>query len=144
MAHRSLASRLAALAAVLLPLPATAQSIDGYYAGRLRCDAIPAKSVAALDVAFSVTLTRGNATYRRAIHSPDGKLHITDETGEGKVAADGTVSLSGRAAFMSWHYDASYAGTVSGGSLKLLGRQHWEFGDGTTFDRPCTAIVTRG
>lgn len=134
---------LLAVAAIASPALA-AQPFDGYYAGRLTCDAVAVKPIGPLNIAFAVTITGGNATYRRAIYSPDGKMHMTDETGEGKASADGVVTLSGRAEFMSWHYDASYAGKIAGDTVDLVGKQHWEFTDGTVFDRPCKATVKRG
>jgi hypothetical protein len=102
---------LAIVTATMLGTPrASAQSFDGYFSGRLMCDPIPSKSIGALNIAFNLTVTRGNATYRRAIYTPDGKMFLTNETGEGKVADDGTIALSGRAEFSSWHYQASYGG----------------------------------
>lgn len=134
---------IAALALALGQTPAVAQSFDGYYAGRLMCDPIPGKAIGALNIAFSLTLTRGNATYRRAIYAPDGKMFLTNETGEGRVSADGLVTLNGRAEFSTWHYDASYGGKIIGNALELTGKQHWEFADAPPYDRPCKASVTR-
>lgn len=134
---------ITSVALMLGPLPAAAQSFDGYYSGRLMCDPIPSKSIGALNIAFNLTLTRGNATYRRAIYSPDGKMFLTNETGEGGVSADGRVALSGRAEFSSWHYQASYGGKVVGNALELTGVQHWEFADASPYDRPCKATVAR-
>jgi len=134
---------LLAVAAATAAPAAAAQPFDGYYAGKLICDPVPAKSIGPLNIAFSVTLTGGNATYRRAIYSPDGKMHMTDETGEGKASGEGAVTLTGRAEFMNWHYEATYEGRIAGKTLELAGKQHWEFADGTSFDRPCKATVNR-
>ncbi len=142
-AHLVLALAIAAASSMPASLPAAAQSFDGYYVGRLMCDPIPSKAIGALNIAFNMTLNHGNATYRRAIYTPDGKMLLTVETGEGSVSADGTVTLSGRAEFSTWHYQATYAGKVVANSLELSGKQHWEFADAPPYDRPCKASVTR-
>lgn len=139
-----LALAIVAVSSMPASLPAAAQSFDGYYVGRPMCDPIPSKAIGALNIAFNMTLNHDNATHRRAIYTPDGKTLLTVETGEGSVSADGTVTLSGRAEFSTWHHAATYGGKVVDNSLELRGKRHREFTDAPPYDRPCKAGVTRG
>ncbi len=134
------ATVLGALAAMMLALPASAQSLDGTYAGFIMCDAISTKYPKPLRGPFKMMISGGKVTYERQIFSPTGQPTGFFERGGGSINPSGTITLAGKAQVSDGGATTSYTGTIAGGVARLSGTQNWT----KTGDRKCTIEAKLG
>ncbi|MCC7281398.1 MAG: hypothetical protein IT556_03370 [Acetobacteraceae bacterium] len=133
------------LGALLLgAMPAAAQSFDGVWQGRIRCEA--AGSLGALNAPIKVTIAGNRASYEREIRSTSDRSQVlATETGSGTVAADGTVRMNGTVGAATWRQDSNFTGrmqrptTTLGGGITTFSRQN-----NAGVERRCTATITPG
>ncbi|MBL8674177.1 MAG: hypothetical protein JNL07_04750 [Rhodospirillales bacterium] len=142
--------RIAVLSAAGLsfvpPREASAQGLDGVYAGTIGCATMPGVTARQLRTPFRMTVTGGIATYEREVldvktNAPTGLM----ERGSGTVTPAGAISLTGRADGQASRGVMSYSGAIVGGAVTLAGTQTWSTGgtqQGAT--RPCTIELKRG
>lgn len=130
----------------LLLFTSAAQAQDGSWTGRMRCDAIPNMTSGPLNAPFTMTMAGGMAHYTREVQTTAGQVSGRPETGQGRIGADGSLTLEGSAAPSgqhSWAYSARYSGRIVGDAVTLRGTQ-----DGTVrtipHQRPCTIMLRRG
>ncbi len=124
------------LGAVLLAAgPGRAQSLDGTWQGRLRCEA--AGTLGALSAPIKLSVTGSRITYEREVRNPSNRSQVVaTETGSGTVAPDGQVRMSGAVSGAGWRQDSSYSGRLVRPSATLPGTI-------TTFDRANNAGIER-
>jgi hypothetical protein len=132
---------LIGLTAVLgLFAQAGAQSLDGSFAGTIRCDALPRQRP--LVTKINMTVADGMAKYEREILDPtSGTGSGIFERGQGPVGPDGAVALKTHADATShgYSYDAEYKGKIEGSLARFTGTQYWKIrGQTGTIPRPCT------
>jgi hypothetical protein len=136
---------LALLVAIGSCAPVDAQSVDGSYAGTIRCNALPRQRPLVTKVAM--TVADGQAKYEREILDPNGGMGTgVFERGQGPVGPDGTVTLTthATATAQAYSYDAEYKGRIEGGIARFAGTQHWKIrGQTGTIPRPCTLELMR-
>ena len=143
--------RRAALA-LLLALPglaggASAQpGFDGAWGGRLVCDAFPGVTQAPLNQPLTVTIAGGAARYERLVLTAQGQPTGYAERGEGRVGADGTLTLTGLATGRNFAYTARYDGRLGAdGRGSLRGEQEWRAGNAIGMQtRSCRIGLRRG
>jgi hypothetical protein len=131
---------------LLIAVTASAQGLDGNWNGRLRCDALNVPGQRPLDTAIRITIANGRAAFRRVVLNPDGSPTGIAEVGDGTVAADGSITLSGTANGPRYNYVSHYAGRLSAerGTGQLSGAQDWAAGQAVGGQRrPCTIGLRR-
>lgn len=122
--------------------PASAQSLDGSFAGLIRCDALPRQGPLRTKVAM--TLAEGLAKYEREIYHPDGSPSGVFERGQGPIGPTGEVTLKTHADAAGYSYDAEYKGRIEGSIARFAGTQYWKIrGQTGTIPRPCTLELMR-
>ena len=137
---------LIGLAAVLgLWAQAGAQTVDGSFAGTIRCDALPRQKPLVTKV--TMTVADGLAKYEREILDPTGGMPTgVFERGQGPVGSGGEVTLKTHATATSqgYSYDAEYRGKIEGSLARFTGAQYWRIkGQTGTIPRPCTLELMR-
>jgi len=127
---------------------ASAQPASVTWQGRMRCDAMPGITTIPLDIAFTLTVTGDMARYTRPVMQADSRQTSgRAETGSGRVAADGAVTLRGSAEGAEYRYTATYQGRLppGGGAARLVGTQDWVIPTrNVATRRPCTIELRRG
>jgi hypothetical protein len=131
------------LAAVIgLWVQAGAESLDGSFAGLIRCDALPRQGPLRTKVAM--TLAEGLAKYEREIYHADGSPSGVFERGQGPIGPAGEVTLKTHADAPGYSYDAEYKGRIEGSIARFTGTQYWKIrGQTGTIPRPCTLELMR-
>jgi hypothetical protein len=131
------------LAAVIgLWVQAGAESLDGSFAGLIRCDALPRQGPLRTKVAM--TLAEGLAKYEREIYHPDGSPSGVFERGQGPIGPAGEVTLKTHTDAPGYSYDAEYKGRIEGSIARFTGTQYWKIrGQTGTIPRPCTLELMR-
>lgn len=111
----------------------------------MRCDPIPNMTSGQLNAPFSMTVSGGIARYTREVQTTTGQVSGRPETGQGRIGADGSLTLEGSAAPSgqnSWAYSSRYSGRIVGDAVTLQGTQ-----DGTVrtvpHQRPCTITLRK-
>ncbi len=123
--------------------PAWAQNFDGEWRGRITCDVMPGTQ-GRLNSEFVLRVAGGRASFERAINTAEGYATGNLERGEGPVAADGQVTITGRGNTRVSNYRSSYTGRITGNRMQLTGAQDWAIGSRAgTFHRPCQINLTR-
>jgi hypothetical protein len=115
-------------AGVAGPAPRAEPPASVAWTGRLRCDALPGRVQGPLDVDFSLVVTGDRARYERDIRDPASvRTGVTYwERGEGVVAPDGSLRLSGYATGRDWSYTTRFEGRLdASGAGELRGAQSW-------------------
>ncbi len=132
------------LAAGLAASPALAQPAPEHWTGRMRCEALPGRTMGPLDVAFALTIAGNRAHYERNVRDARSNALASGywERGEGVLAPDGTLRLEGGAAAQRWSYSAVYEGRLGRGRGELQGAQFWQDGGGT-LRRACAINLRR-
>jgi hypothetical protein len=123
--------------------PAAAQSFNGVWEGRLRCDAVEGMTQTPLDVVFTIRVEAGVAKYERPVLSATAARTGAWERGEGRVAADGALLLQGGSAGRGFGYRARYEGRLGADGVgRFTGTQEWILAD-RDFTRACTVEVKK-
>lgn len=136
---------VAMLVVVCLALPAgdtAAQSLDGSYRGSLTCAKLPFTDAALDNEPVAVTIANGKARYWRTIYGANRRTVVGKETGNGTLAADGTLVLTGGWTGLRDSVKASYNGKLTGGAAVLSGKQIVRF-QGHSYNRDCTMTLKR-
>lgn len=134
--------RAAGLLALILAAPASAQGVDGTYAGTLSCEILAGQTRRQLATDIRITITGTNVSYEREILNPDGGGSTgIKERGTGSVTGT-NLSMAAAGRGNSWSYEASYNGTITGGTIAMRGVQKWHVNRGNQ-DRPCTINARR-
>ncbi|MBX3499738.1 MAG: hypothetical protein KF889_09870 [Alphaproteobacteria bacterium] len=131
----------AGLLAMAVAAPAAAQGLDGAYAGRLSCEILAGQTRRALATDIRITIAGTTVSYEREIHSPDGGTTGIKERGTGTVRGT-SLSMAATGRGNSWSYEASYSGTITGGTIAMRGAQKWHVNRGNQ-DRQCTINARR-
>jgi hypothetical protein len=89
-------------------------------------------------------LTSNVLRYRHTVLDEDGTAGMGVETGEGPVARDGHVTLTGawKSQAAGYAYEARYAGTVGPKGGELSGHQAWTI-HGRRAERSCRMTLSR-
>lgn len=134
--------RAAGMVALILAAPASAQGVDGTYAGTLSCEILAGQTRRQLATDIRITITGTNVSYEREILNPDGGGSTgIKERGTGSVTGT-NLSMAAAGRGNSWSYEASYNGTITGGTIAMRGVQKWHVNRGNQ-DRPCTINARR-
>ncbi|NBS43762.1 MAG: hypothetical protein EBT34_08550 [Acetobacteraceae bacterium] len=123
--------------------PVAAQSFNGIWEGRLRCDAVAGMTQTPLDVAFTIRVEAGLAKYERPVLSATAARTGAWERGEGRVAADGELMMQGGSSGRGFGYRARYEGRLGADGIgHFTGAQDWILSD-REFTRACTVEVRK-
>ena len=134
--------RAAALLALVLAMPASAQGLDGLYLGKLSCEVIAGQTRRELSTDIRITITGTTVNYEREIINPDGGGSTgIKERGTGSVKGN-AVSMAAAGRGNSWSYEASYNGSITGGTIAMRGVQKWYVNRGNQ-DRQCAINAQR-
>ena len=134
--------RAAALLALILATPASAQGLDGLYTGKLSCEIIAGQTRRPLSTDIRITIAGTSVRYEREILNPDGGGSTgIKERGTGSVNGN-TLSMTAAGRGNSWSYEASYNGTIAGGAIAMRGVQKWHVNRGNQ-NRPCVIDARR-
>jgi len=129
--------RAAGVLALLVALPANAQGLDGTYLGQLSCEILAGQTRRQLATDIRIVIAGTNVSYEREILNPDGGGSTgIKERGTGTVKPP-NLSMAAAGRGNSWSYEASYSGTVTGGTIAMRGVQKWHVNRGNQ-DRQCT------
>lgn len=122
---------------------AGAQTVDGSFAGTIRCDALPRQKPLVTKV--TMTVADGLAKYEREVLDPTGGMPTgVFERGQGPVGPDGAATLKTHADTLGYSYDAEYRGKIEGSLARFTGTQYWRIRRETgTIPRPCTLELMR-
>ncbi len=134
-----------ALGAVMLTAgPALAQSMDGTWQGRIRCEA--AGTLRALNSPITVTIAGTRATYERNIVNPsDTSRSLGTESGNGTVAPDGTVRMTGSFGNAAARQESSFSGRLARPSSTLAGTiTTFSRANASGIERRCTITIQPG
>ena len=131
----------AALLALVLATPASAQGVDGNYVGKLSCELIAGQTRRQLATDIRITIAGANVSYEREILSESGNTTGNMERGTGSVKGN-ALSLAGGGRGNSWSYEASYNGTITAGTIAMRGVQKWYINRANQ-DRPCVINAQR-
>lgn len=121
--------------------PANAQGIDGVYAGSLGCETLVGQTRRQLASDIRITIAGTAVSYEREILNPDGGGTGIKERGTGTVKGD-SLSMAATGRGNGWSYEASYSGTIGGGTIAMRGAQKWRVNQGNQ-DRQCTINARR-
>ena len=128
---------VAALLALLLAMPASAQGLDGLYLGKLSCEVIAGQTRRELVTDIRITLAGTAVNYEREILNPDGGGTTgIKERGTGSVKGN-ALSMAAAGRGNNWSYEASYNGTIA-----MRGVQKWYVNRGNQ-DRQCVINARR-
>jgi hypothetical protein len=118
---------------------------DAVWHGRLTCDPLPGVTQRPLNQPLTVTVSGGVARYERLVLTADGQQTGYAERGEGPVARDGAVTLTGLATGRGFRYTARYSGRLGAdGRGALAGEQEWIADRGIGMQtRPCRIGLRR-
>lgn len=131
---------LAAVAGMLLAVPAQAQVRDAEYRGTLVCGKLPFAQDPQR-AAIVVKITGNEGPYERPVHMPIRSKVVGKETGTVKL--DGNkIALTGGWKSDKDSYEASYSGAFVRRSAKLSGTQKWTH-DGKSYTRTCSGAIQR-
>ena len=131
-----------ALAVCAVSSPADAQGVDGVYAGTLSCEMLAGQTRRQLATDIRITIAGTSVSYEREILNPDGGGTTgIKERGTGEVRGSG-LSMAAAGRGNSWSYEATYSGTIAGGTIAMRGIQKWHVNRGNQ-DRPCTINARR-
>jgi hypothetical protein len=125
------------------PLAVTRQ----VWRGSLRCGPVQGLTAVPLNQPIEVTVFDNVARYDRPVRIPARSIESgVHEHGEGTVAPDGSVTLSGGAASPPYRYSAQYSGMLrpDGETSRLSGFQKWTAPRIRSHDRPCSMMLRRG
>jgi len=143
-----LSSGVATLAAVaglggaMTTSPVAAQSLDGVYSGQLSCEVLAGQTRRQLATDIRITIAGTGVSYEREILNPDGGGSTgIKERGTGTVSAN-NLSMAAAGRGNSWSYEASYNGTITGGTIAMRGVQKWHVNRGNQ-DRQCVINARR-
>ncbi len=131
---------VAALTFGLVSATASPQSLNGEYKALLTCAKLPFTDAPLDDEPVKLVVANGKATYSRTLYGQNRKTVSGKETGSGKVAADGAISLTGSWRGIKNTMQASYSGKLTGGDSVLNGKHVFNY-QGGTYDRSCTLTV---
>jgi hypothetical protein len=132
----------AAFLALVIAAPAAAQGLDGTYVGTLSCEILAGQTRRQLATDIRITIAGTNVSYEREILNPDGGGTTgIKERGTGEVKG-GSLSMAAAGRGNSWSYEASYTGTITGGTIAMRGLQKWHVNRGNQ-DRQCTINAWR-
>jgi hypothetical protein len=126
---------------LVLASPAGAQGLDGLYVGKLSCEMLAGQTRTPLATDIRITIAGTNVSYEREIHSPEGGTTGIKERGTGTVSG-ASLSMAAAGRGNSWSYQASYSGTIAGGTIAMRGVQKWHVNRGNQ-DRQCTINARR-
>ena len=143
MSQRALSLALAVFAAPFAALlPAHAQGLDGAYVGTLSCEILAGQTRRQLSTDIHITVAGTNVSYEREILNPDGGGTTgIKERGMGAVTGN-NLSMAAVGRGNSWSYEASYSGTITGGTIAMRGVQKWNVNRGNQ-DRQCVINARR-
>lgn len=134
--------RAAALLALALATPASAQGVDGTYVGKLSCEIIAGQTRRQLATDIQITISGSAVNYEREILTPDGGGPTgIKERGTGSVKGT-SLSMAGAGRGNSWNYEASYNGSITGGTIAMRGVQKWYINRANQ-DRQCVINAQR-
>jgi hypothetical protein len=133
--------RAAALLALVLATPASAQGLDGLYLGKLSCEMIAGQTRRELATEIRITIAGTTVNYEREIFSESGAPTGNKERGTGAVKGN-SLSMAGAGRGNSWSYEASYNGTITGGTIGMRGVQKWYINRANQ-DRQCAINAQR-
>lgn len=133
--------RSVGLLALALATPATAQTLDGVYAGTLGCETLVGQTRRQLATDIRIAIAGAIVSYEREILNPDGGATGNKERGTGEVKGN-SLSMAATGRGTGWSYEASYSGTITGGTITMRGVQKWRVNQGSQ-DRPCTINARR-
>jgi hypothetical protein len=134
--------RAAGVLALILATPASAQGVDGAYGGTLSCEILAGQTRRQLATDIRITIAGTNVSYEREILNPDGGGSTgIKERGTGSVSGT-NISMAAAGRGNSWSYEASYNGTITGGTIAMRGVQKWHVNRGNQ-DRSCTINARR-
>jgi hypothetical protein len=128
--------------------PATAQSGQNFWRGRINCAKLSfARSPQRVPMTLTVSGNAATYTHRvRVVYSRNNSPAVGTEVGSGTVAADGAITLSAMwtatGANPRLTYTASYSGRMHPDTAELQGGQVWSY-DGKTENRSCSIRLNR-
>lgn len=120
---------------------ANAQGADGVYAGSLGCETLVGQTRRQLASDIRITIAGTAVSYEREILNPDGGGTGIKERGTGDVKGN-NLSMAATGRGNGWSYEASYSGTITGGTIAMRGVQKWQLNRGNQ-DRTCTINARR-
>jgi len=123
--------------------PGRAAGIEGRYTGTLTCAQIPNSTYRAVTVDAVLVVSGAQAEFSRDVLSMDGKQVVAKETARGRIAGDGSVSLTGGADGPGWHFESSFEGKLKDGKFELSGKERIPRPGGQIFVRDCRVTAVR-
>jgi hypothetical protein len=126
--------------------PHDAAAATQIWRGTLRCGPVLGLSRIPLTRPIQVTVTGNVAHYDHAIRIADTTIDTdVHERGDGAVAADGSLTLTGEASAPAYHYSAQYSGMLrpDGETSRLSGMQKWTSRRVRPYDRTCSMTLRR-
>lgn len=138
--------RAAAFVAAGLLSLAPARAQDAIYTGTLKCDAIPAMDLPALNARVIITQQGDRLTFIREFRSSDGSGSGGRETAIGTLAG-GKAALTGGASVTNargstTELQSRFDATLVNGTITLAGRQTWVRRNRSAA-RDCTGTLRR-
>ena len=118
-------------------LPVCAQSFDGAYRGTLNCAKLSWTKAPLTNEPVSVAILDGKVSYSRVLYGVDRSKVVGQESGNGTIAPDGTIALSGGFQGRRDTMKANYRGKLENGAGILNGAQSVTY-QGKTENRACT------
>ena len=118
-------------------LPVSAQSFDGAYRGTLNCAKLSWTKAPLTNEPVSVAILDGKVSYSRVLYGVDRTKVVGQESGNGTIAPDGTIALSGGSTGNLGTMKATYKGKLEAGAGILNGAQSVTY-QGKTEIRACT------
>jgi hypothetical protein len=134
-------SAFVTLSSAMATSPAAAQALDGVYAGSLGCETLVGQTRRQLASDIRITIAGTAVSYEREILNPDGGGTGIKERGTGDVKGN-SLSMAATGRGNGWSYEASYSGTIAGGTIAMRGVQKWRVNQGNQ-DRSCTINARR-
>ena len=125
------------------PVAATPAQV---WRGALRCRPIRGIARQPLNQPVEVIVSGGVARYEHAVRRPDpGGAADVHEIGEGTIAPDGSLTLTGQASAQLFRYSAQYSGMLQpdGGPSRLAGKQSWYANRASPVERNCSMMLRR-
>ena len=130
--------------AMLAAGPVLAQSMDGTWQGRIRCEA--SGTLGPLNAAIKVTIAGARASYERNIVNPsDTSKVLGTDTGSGAVTPDGQVRMSGGANGGTWRQSTEISGKLTGRNSTLGANiTNYSRANNAGIERRCTITIQQG